>query len=65
MKDNQEKEITKSTCIHFLFHRFNKGRLEGTCGNIFTLMESLMNFKYSAIPSIDGFYGNKVKDNAF
>ncbi|XP_023343162.1 glutamate receptor ionotropic, delta-1 isoform X2 [Eurytemora carolleeae] len=40
--------------------RLNGDRFEGAMGDIFHLMSEIMNFKYKPIPSIDGFYGNKV-----
>ena len=33
---------------------------DGSIGGIFHTMSTLMNFTYSSIPSIDGFYGAKV-----
>ncbi|XP_023322918.1 glutamate receptor ionotropic, kainate 2 isoform X2 [Eurytemora carolleeae] len=40
--------------------RFDGEVFDGSIGGIFHTMSTLMNFTYSSIPSIDGFYGAKV-----
>ncbi|XP_023344678.1 glutamate receptor ionotropic, kainate 3 [Eurytemora carolleeae] len=37
------------------------GQFSGTQGMLFELMKGMMNFTYSALPSVDGFYGSKVE----
>lgn len=46
--------------IQSLIFRFDGEVFDGSIGGIFHTMSILMNFTYSSIPSIDGFYGAKV-----
>lgn len=46
--------------IESLLFRFDGEVFDGSIGGIFHTMSTLMNFTYSSIPSIDGFYGAKV-----
>lgn len=42
--------------------RYN-GKFTGSIGEIFEVMGKNLNFSYEAVPSIDGFYGSKVRLN--
>jgi hypothetical protein len=41
-------------------NRYREGVFTGSMGEIFETMRKLMNFTFTAIPSIDKFYGTKV-----
>ena len=66
--DQSAYDVIKDICAYLrnkqtkeqIYFRLNGDRFEGAMGDIFHLMSEIMNFKYKPIPSIDGFYGNKV-----
>ena len=51
----------KKADFKFFFLRLVGNNFEGSIGGIFNTMSKIMNFTYSSIPSIDGFYGAKVR----